>query len=191
MSNIKYFPLHEDHYERLLALANGVHGDNYMDLPSLKSYHQAGLVNGINASWVALDGERLVGFRLTWAAGNWQPDKWCSPELWGHSQDQVCYFKCNTVDSTYRAAGIGSQMLKLSIQEAAKQGAKAGLAHIWMQSPGNSAFKYFSKCGGKLVKEHPGKWQENCDNEGYVCPICGTQCDCVAAEMLLTFEDLN
>ncbi|GAB3011997.1 GNAT family N-acetyltransferase [Bowmanella dokdonensis] len=191
MSDIQYQQLTPDHFDRLLALANHVHGDNYLDMPSLQKLYNAGLKNDLNASWVALDDDRLVGFRLTLAAGNWQPDKWCSPSLWPVPRQEVCYFKCNTVDASYRAAGIGSKMLKLSVGEAAKQGAKAGLAHIWMASPGNSAFKYFSKCGGKLVKEHPGKWQENCINDGYVCPVCGTECDCVAAEMILQFEQAN
>lgn len=189
MTDIAYQPLAPVHFERLLQLANHVHGDNYLDQQSLTQYYHAGLKSGINASWVALDGERLVGFRLTLAAGNWQPDKWCSPALWHLPQDQVCYFKCNTVDEQYRAAGIGSTMLKLSVDKARQQGAKGGLAHIWLASPGNSAFLYFSKCGGQLVKEHPGKWQDNCENDGYVCPVCGTRCDCVAAEMLLRFEE--
>ncbi|WP_088330491.1 GNAT family N-acetyltransferase [Lacimicrobium sp. SS2-24] len=188
MKHIEYQELLPEHFERLLMLANRVHGDNYMDEPTLQAYWQAGFSNKINASWVALDGDKLVGFRLTLAAKNWQADKWCSPQLWLLPEDQVCYFKCNTVDEDYRAYGIGSKMLQLSVENAKKQGARGGLAHIWMASPGNSAYKYFSKCGGELVKEHPGKWLENVINDGYDCPVCDTGCDCVAAEMLLRFE---
>lgn len=188
MKQIDYRELQPEHFERLLRLANTVHGENYMDIQALKAYWQAGFSGQINASWVALDGDKLVGFRLTLAAGNWQPDKWCSPELWRIPATEVCYFKCNTVDADYRAYGIGSNMLKLSVQNAGRQGARGGLAHIWMASPGNSAFKYFSKCGGELVREHPGKWLENVINDGYDCPVCDSGCDCVAAEMLLRFH---
>ena len=65
---------------------------------------------------------------------------------------QVCYFKCNTVDESYRGYGIGSTLLRLSIDAAKQQGAKAGISHLWKQSPGNSAVKYFTKCGGQLVQ---------------------------------------
>lgn len=187
MQPIEYQELHPEHFERLLELANQVHGDNYMDLPALKAYWKAGFSSQINASWVALDGDKLVGFRLTLAAGNWQPDQWCSVDLWRLPLSKVCYFKCNTVDADYRAFGIGSKMLSLSVKNAGKQGARGGLAHIWMASPGNSAFRYFSKCGGELISRHPGKWHENVINDGYDCPVCNTGCNCVAAEMLLRF----
>ena len=133
-------------------------------------------------------GKELVGFRLTWAAGNWSLDEWCSPQLWGFSPDQVCYFKCNTVSETCRGKGVGSELLRLSIEQAKKQGSKAGLAHIWLASPGNSAYRYFSKCGGQVVKEHPGKWRELSLNDNYECPVCPGICECVAAEMLLRFS---
>jgi len=188
MKQILYTQLAPEHFEGILKLGNHVHGDNYMDLPQLQALYQQSFKQGINASWVALDGEQLVGFRLTQAAGNWHPDKWCSPTLWQTDVEQVCYFKCNTVDENYRGYGIGSHLLKRSVEKAQLQGAEAGLAHIWLASPGNSAYKYFSKCGGKMVKEHPGKWNDNCIEDNYQCPICGSPCDCVAGEMILHFS---
>lgn len=191
MIQIDYQQLNQQHFDAVIQLGNGVHGDNYLDQPAIQRIYQLGLKDKINASWVAMDQDKLVGFRLTIAAGNWQPDKWCRPELWPTAIDKTCYFKCNTVNPDYQGSGIGSAMLKHSVESARQQGAQAGLAHIWLASPGNSAFKYFSKCGGKLIKEHPGKWLENCIYDGYVCPICGTDCDCVAAEMLLPFNDTS
>ena len=131
----------------------------------------------------------LVGFRLTIAADKWKPDEWCSPELWTLSPHQVCYFKCNTVDEKVRGQGVGSTLLKKSIASARLQGAVAGLAHIWLASPGNSAFSYFKACGGELVKEHPNRWQKYSIEDNYDCPVCGSLCECTAAEMLLQFTE--
>lgn len=189
MSTIHYHPLHPSHFTPLLELANQVHGDNYMALDELETIYQKSFKNQINASWVAMDEGKLVGFRLTLAAGSWQADKWCSPELWPHDISQIYYFKCNTVNENYRGYGIGSALLKRSVAQAAKQGSLAGLAHIWLASPGNSAYKYFSKCGGKMVKEHPGKWNDHCLYDNYICPVCGSPCDCVGGEMLLDFAN--
>jgi hypothetical protein len=83
--------------------------------------------------------------------------------------------------------GIGSELLSRSIKSAKLQGCRAGLAHIWMASPGNSAFLYFSKCGGKIVQQHPNKWREQSIRHGYCCPVCADLCECIAAEMILHF----
>jgi len=91
------------------------------------------------------------------------------------------------VNANYRGHGIGSSLLMLSIEQAKLQGAKAGLAHIWLASPGNSAFKYFKKCGGELIKEHPNRWAGWYESHGYICPVCGADCDCTAAEMMIRF----
>ncbi|WJG08891.1 GNAT family N-acetyltransferase [Aliiglaciecola sp. LCG003] len=187
MTEIRFEPLAPQHFERIIALGNQVHGDNYLDVASLQDLYLNSFQHGINASLVSLDGDTLIGFRLTIAAKKWKMDKWCSADKWLLPSEQVCYFKCNTVDDAYRGLGIGSKLLSLSIEKARHQGAKAGLAHIWLASPGNSAYKYFSKCGGKLIAEHPGKWRHLSIEEGYCCPVCNDICECVAAEMLLEF----
>ncbi|XOV80802.1 MAG: GNAT family N-acetyltransferase [Aestuariibacter sp.] len=186
--NITYKAFEPSDIQAVITLGNLVHGDNYLDTKKAEYLYQASIKNNINASRVAYDQQQLVGFRLTQAAMQWHIDQWCSPDLWGHPKENVCYFKCNTVDERYRGYGIGSTLLKLSIKQAEKQGAQAGLAHIWLASPGNSAFKYFSKCGGKLVKEHPNRWQPLCQNDGYICPVCDGLCTCTAAEMIIHFN---
>jgi N-acetylglutamate synthase-like GNAT family acetyltransferase len=87
-----------------------------------------------------------------------------------------------------RGKGVGSTLLQKSIASAKQQNALAGIAHIWMQSPGNSAFKYFTASGGQLVKNHPNKWQIHTIEDGYECPVCDSICYCVAAEMIIHFE---
>ncbi|NMH59752.1 GNAT family N-acetyltransferase [Alteromonas ponticola] len=188
VKQIDYVQFEPAHFDRVIELGNRVHGDNYLTAESIKPIYEDSWHNNINASWVAILEDKVVGFRLTFAASKWTPSEWCSPELWPFPQEQVCYFKCNTVDKSIRAHGVGSKLLKRSIEQAKLQGAKAGLAHIWLASPGNSAYKYFSKNGGKLVKEHPNRWRHASIHEGYNCPVCEGYCECVAAEMILPFQ---
>ncbi len=180
-----------EHFERVIALGNLVHGENYLDAKSMQTIYQKGLSKGINASFVALDGDELIGFRLTYAPANWQTDQWCSTDKWRYPVAEVCYFKCNTVVAHARGHGIGGRLLKASVDAVKQQGAKAGVSHIWLQSPGNSAFKYFTKAGGELIKVHPKRWLNDCIEHGYQCTLCGTGCDCDAGEMLLDFSKLS
>ncbi|WP_448213145.1 GNAT family N-acetyltransferase [Colwellia sp. MEBiC06753] len=187
MTTLIYREFTPQDFEQVIALANYVHGDGYMDIDNTPQWYEKGLKNGINAGFVAYDGDKLVGFRITFAIGNWTIDKWSSPALWRVEPSQVCYFKCNTVDENYRGFGIGSKLLTLSIEAAKQQGALAGVSHLWKQSPGNSAVKYFTKCGGELVQSHPDKWREDALN-GYDCILCGHDCHCEAAEMIIYFN---
>lgn len=181
-----YKNLTPDDFAEVIRLGNQVHGDGYVDEAHLNDWHLKGIKNTINTGYVVYHGEDLVGFRITYAATQWQIDQWCSPELWRVDKDRVCYFKCNTVDAAFRGHGIGGKLLKLSIDAAKQQGAIAGVSHLWCQSPGNSAVKYFTKCGGELVKIHPDKWNEDSKN-GYDCTLCGFDCHCEAAEMIIRF----
>ena len=185
-ANIIYREMSVDDFSAVIDLATLVHGEGYIDQTSIQQWFNKGIRHSINASFVAYSQDKLVGFRLTYACQQWQIDQWCSPELWQIPADNVCYFKCNTVDEHFRGYGIGSALLSLSITAAKKQGAFAGVSHLWRESPGNSAVKYFSKCGGKLIKNHPERWNE-LSKQGYICPVCDNSCHCVAAEMLITF----
>ena len=188
--SITYSELQPEHFADVIALGNLVHGDGYLTAALIAKYHQQGIAKGINAGHVAYRGQEIVGFRLAFAAGQWQSDQWSSPELWPVAPEHMAYFKCNTIAPTLQGAGIGGKLLQLSIQALQAQGAKAGIAHLWMQSPGNAAVKYFSKHGGMLVKVHPDKWRADSLN-GYECVICGYDCHCSAAEMVLEFTKKN
>ncbi|MFD1619253.1 GNAT family N-acetyltransferase [Thalassotalea marina] len=184
---IRYQEMQIDDFEQVIQLGTDVHGEGYIDKTNLTEWFDKGVTTQSNANFVAYDGDKLVGFRITFAPNSWQIDHWCSPQLWQVPSNQVCYFKCNTVDQHYRGYGIGSKLLSLSINAITKQGATAGVSHLWMQSPGNSAVKYFTKCGGQLIKEHPDRWNE-LSQKGYLCPICHNDCHCSAAEMLIRFD---
>ena len=184
---IRYLPLTSAYFSQVITLANQVHGEGYLDDEKIKQWTNKGIVNAINCSFVALLDSKLVGFRSTYSANQWSIDQWCSPALWQVDSQKCCYFKCNTVDEKYRGLGIGKQLLKLAIEAAQQQGAQAGISHLWKQSPNNSAVSYFSKCGGKLIKSHPDKWNED-SRQGYDCVLCGHDCHCEAAEMIIHFN---
>ncbi|MEW6990747.1 GNAT family N-acetyltransferase [Colwelliaceae bacterium 6441] len=186
-SKITYKTLTSSDFEACIALGTQVHGDGYIDIHSIKEWLEKGIKNTINSSFVAYKGKKLVGFRITFSALQWQIDQWCSTKLWRIAPSKVCYFKCSSVDESYRGYGIGSQLLFLSIEAVKKQGAQAGVSHLWMESPGNSAVKYFSKSGGVLIKEHRDRWLESSLN-GYKCTICDSKCHCTAAEMIIYFS---
>lgn len=184
---INYREMLPDDFNAIIILATQVHGEGYLDNDTIKKWYAKGINNSINASFVAYSENKLIGFRLTFACQQWAIDQWCTPELWEVVTDQVCYFKCNTVDESYRGYGVGSQLLTLSIKAAKAQGAIAGVSHLWRESPGNSAVNYFSKCGGVLIMDHPERWNE-LSQHGYVCPICDNDCHCIAAEMMIKFS---
>ncbi len=187
MNNISYQKLSPKYFKQVIALGNKVHGDGYLNDESILAWTNRGISNNINCGYVALRGEALIGFRITFAAEHWQRDQWCSPALWQTDEDKCCYFKCNTVDEDFRGFGVGKQLLQLSITSAKQQGAKAGVAHLWKQSPNNSAVAYFTHCGGELVKSHPDKWNEE-SKQDYNCILCGHDCHCEAAEMIIYFD---
>lgn len=195
MTKVKYEKLTPKHFKQVIKLANEVHGDGYLNDKSIANWTERGISSNINCGYVALFSnssnteteDKLIGFRITFAAEHWQTDQWCCPDLWQIPKDKCCYFKCNTVDENYRGLGVGKKLLQFSISAAEKQGAKAGVAHLWKQSPNNSAVAYFTHCGGVLVKSHPDKWNEE-SKQGYNCILCGHDCHCEAAEMIIYFD---
>ncbi|MCU7375848.1 GNAT family N-acetyltransferase [Paucibacter sp. O1-1] len=135
----------------------------------------------------AIENDQLIGFRLTYAAGQWPQDQWCTVDKWGVAFEDVCYFKSNTIAESARGKGLGGQLLAASKAAVIAQGAKAGVSHLWQQSPNNAAVRYFTKAGGVLIAEHPQRWHQRYMGEEYICVICDHDCHCVACEMLLTF----
>ncbi|MGB0894186.1 MAG: GNAT family N-acetyltransferase [Parashewanella sp.] len=174
-------------FEAVIRVGNLVHGDGYLNSDELGQLYEKGIKSHINASFVAIENDELLGFRLTYAAGNWAIDKWCSTEYWGVDPQKVCYFKSNTLIDCARGKGLGGLLLSKSVEAVKQQGAIAGLAHLWQQSPNNSAVRYFSKAGGKLIKAHPNRWSWENMSRHYFCSVCGGNCRCTACEMLLMF----
>lgn len=177
----------ESDFAAIIKLGNEVHGDGYLDLPAINEMLKKSNKGGLNSSYVMYDGDKLVGFRITYAPGSWPLDPWCTPDLWPVAKQDVAYFKCNTIDPAYQGQGLGGKLLAASVTTLKQMGAKAGLSHIWMQSPGNASYKYFTKAGGQLIKTHPRRWNDDPNLADYICIICGKDCHCDASEMMLVF----
>jgi ribosomal protein S18 acetylase RimI-like enzyme len=185
---VQIVELMSEHFSPVILLANQIHGDNYLDTAALTQMQQQGIKQGVNASFVALDDKHnIVGYRLSFSAGQWQPDIWCSQALWPVLADKMAYFKSVGVAASQRGKGIASALLQHSVSALQQQGAAAGLAHIWRESPGNAAERYFSHAGATVLKIHPDRWRHLSETAGYHCPRCGALCRCSAAEMLLRF----
>lgn len=188
-NSLKLVPLEPLHFDRVIDLGNDVHGDGYLTTEIITKIYKKSILHDINCSFVILDDEKMVGFRLTYAPTLWSIDEWCSPDLWQLPIEQLCYFKSSTVDKNYRGKGIAKQMLQASILAADKMGANGGICHTWMQSPGNAAYQYFIKSGGIHLKTYPNRWLQD-SIEGYRCIVCGADnyCRCDAGEMILYFD---
>ena len=167
-------------------LATLVHGAGYTEPQQLASWLAQGTKAGQCACLLAEIEKQTVAYRISFAAGQWQTDQWCSEALWPVPLDKLAYFKSVAVHPLWQGRGIGQQLLQQSIQALKQQGATAGLAHLWRESPNNSAVRYFSKAGGRLLQIHPNRWQ-HLSADGYLCPRCGAVCCCSAAEMVLEF----
>lgn len=186
-SNVIYRPITAADSAAVITLANEVHGANYLNEDSLAALLAGGTVGDVALNWLAERDGELLGVRLTLAPGNWPIDDACTPEEWPKPAEKMCYFKCAAVADKARGLGIGKTLLQRSIEGAKQLGCEAGLAHIWMQSPNNSAYEYFSRCGGVLITKHPERWLQASLEDGYYCPICDGDCYCDAGEMVLVF----
>ncbi|GHG74818.1 hypothetical protein GCM10010919_28590 [Alishewanella longhuensis] len=179
-------PLEPEFFQVVVSLANKVHGEGYLTLNSLASMVARGCLAGKNASYVAVLEDKVVAYRLSFAAGQWQPDQWCSVADWPVNTTTMAYFKSVAVSQQFQGYGIGQALLQQSIRVLKQQGAEGGLAHLWRESPNNSAVRYFSKAGATLVAIHENRWQ-HLSAQGYICPRCDALCSCSAAEMVLMF----
>jgi ribosomal protein S18 acetylase RimI-like enzyme len=192
--NVRF--LREKEFDGIIELGNRVFGDNYLNQELLEEYLKRSTKDGINCSFSLTlnEGdevpERVIGFRITWAPGSWidSYEMELHPEEWGFDPEKVAYMKSNCLDEEFRGSGFGRMLLDRAIAETKRQGAEAALAHIWMHSPGNSAFRYFSRAGGKLVREYPGYWVDF-HGEDSPCVRCGAGCQCTCAEMILDFAN--
>lgn len=182
---MRIFNLGVSDFEKVLELGNRIHGDNYMDVARLTQDLDRSIKDGINCSFVAYEDvtDKLMGFRLTNAPGQWEIGDIYSVEKWGIPHNQLCYFRSVAIDPNYRRQGLGRIFLGKSIDTVRLQGGVGGIAHIWAGSPNNSAYLYFTRCGGKVIKRHPEVWA------GQHCPTCGGVCTCDGIEMILRFDE--
>lgn len=195
MDNTYYVNLlKEEDFDKVIELGNRIFGDGYLSQEVMRDVLKKSVKDGINCSFTLSmsegDGVRkLIGFRLTYAPGQWM-DSYSfetRPELWGFGPDKVAYMKSNCLDEKFRGSGLGRMLLDHAIGATRRAGAEAAVAHIWMNSPGNSAYKYFLRAGGKEVVVYPAYWT-NLHSEEAPCIHCGSSCICPAAEMIIDFS---
>ena len=181
--------LAEKHFPEVIRLGNKINGEGYLSDRKMEEIFLKGLFQDLNCNYVACDGDILIGFCLGYAPGNWEIDKWCTVKAWGVPPDKVCYLKANMVEEEYRRQGIGTALLNKALETAKKMGAVAAVSHIWVDSPGGSAVKYFAKADGHFIKLHRDRWLETCITSGYRCVHHGDYCTCSAAEMIIYFGE--
>ncbi len=75
----------------------------------------------------------------------------------------------NITKSEFRGQGLATTLLNRSVETVKKMGGVAAVTHIWMESPGGGAMKYFAKAGGEFVRLHKNRWLEDCIKSNYRC----------------------
>lgn len=191
--NIRF--LQEKDFENIIKLGNSIFGDNHLTQDNLKSILKKSTKDNKNCSFILTlnegDGiERFIGFRLTYAPGQWIDSYDSNLELsldkWGFDSEKTAYMKINALDEQFRGLGFGRMLLDRAIAETRRMGAEAAVAHIWMNSPNNSAYNYFSRAGGRVVKLYPSYFTYHAKDNP--CIRCGFPCECLAAEMIIDYS---
>ena len=162
-------------------------GKDYYSYSELQDVFKKGNQGALNASFIALSGDNVVGVRLTYAPGTWIESsteifkKGLSTKEWKVLSSKMGYFKSLFVHGDFQGKGIGKVLSNKALSILKEMGAEAVLCHSWMESPENSSQRYLLKMGFQKIKEHPKFWYEI----DYFCPRCGpSRCVCTAGEMI-------
>ena len=162
-------------------------GKDYYIYSELQDVFKKGNQGALNASFIALSGDNVVGVRLTYAPGTWIESsteifkKGLSTKEWKVLSSKMGYFKSLFVHGDFQGKGIGKVLSNKALSILKEMGAEAVLCHSWMESPENSSQRYLLKMGFQKIKEHPKFWYEI----DYFCPRCGpSRCVCTAGEMI-------
>jgi ribosomal protein S18 acetylase RimI-like enzyme len=187
--------LKKEDFDAIVKLGDKIVGKHYTSRKELEDILKRSTKDGVNCSFTLSinegdgAGERLIGFRLTCAPGQWVDSysRELSRQDWGFDPEKVAYLKSNMIEEEFRGRGFGRMLLDYTVAAAKRAGADAGVAQVWMNSPGNSAFKYFTRAGGRLIKIYPAYWADLHDTDA-LCSHCGAVCNCPAAEMIIDFS---
>jgi len=160
-------------------------GMGYFSLRELQEIHTLSCKDELCSSFLAAEGEKLLGIRLSYAPGKWVTKaRGLSLDKWSVSPQRVGHFKSLFVHTENQGQGIGHKLSSTSIECLKLMGAEGVVCHSWLESPGNSSQNYLKKMGFKTVAEHPMFWS----TVDYICTRCGKgTCQCTASEMILYF----
>jgi ribosomal protein S18 acetylase RimI-like enzyme len=170
--------------QKIVDFADQWIAENYYKKSQLRALLMKGVREDVNASFVALDKNKIIGFGLAFAPSEWitQDDEFnLSSHLWNVPSDDVAYLKNLVVDKNYQGLGIGRAILDKTTQAVKDMGAKAIVCHSWVESPKNTSRKYFDKMNFKPVNLHDNFWYF----KDYICAkYSPRKCDCSACEMI-------
>ena len=157
-------------------------GSNYFTDESLEEILEISTQKGKCSSLIALEEERLVGVRITYAPGRWiYQQRGLSIKDWPITPDKVGYFKSLFVADDFQNRGVGRSLSLASLEILKEIGAGAVICHSWLESPGNGSSNYLEKLGFQPVKRHEKFWLE----VDYQCVKCAPErCICTALEMI-------
>lgn len=176
-------------FPKIVGFSDRHIGKRYYSIGDLWEVYGQSITEFGCSSFVALDGENIVGIRLTRNHGTgWSGEKKVRFELWKTSVSTAAYFQSLFLHPDYQGKGLGKELSLKSIEVLKKAGAKSIITHSHVESPNNSSFKYLSKLGFRGIFTHEQYWAEI----DYQCSSCNFRpCTCSATEMVLMLDELD
>jgi predicted N-acetyltransferase YhbS len=105
-------------------------GEGYFSEQELKDIFKLSQGNGMNASYLAFQGEELAAVRLSLAPGEWvKTMRGLNPKKWGVPDSQVGYFKSLFVAEKFQRQGPGRGLSQKSLLTLKDMGAQAVVCH--------------------------------------------------------------
>lgn len=178
---MKIVSLQRKYFDQVIKFSDINIGTNYFSHQDLEKILELSIKDGLNCSLLSLDDEnKISGIRLSYAPGRVFEVEDRIKEIPVKPQE-LGYFKSLFIGDKYQGQGLGSALSAKSMEILKEMGAKGIMSHSWVQSPGNSSFKYLTKIGFRELREIPNFWT----HIDYDCTHCGAgnKCYCSAKEM--------
>lgn len=158
-------------------------GTDYYSLSELEDNFKRAEKNGVMCSFVLVDGDEILGLRLSYPPGQWLKGKGSKlrSDLWKVSIEDAGYFQSLFISEKLRGQGWGPKLSQAAIANLRRVGAKAIVTHSWVQSPNDSSGRYLRQLGFASVAMHKEYWKD----VDYICTYDGKPCLCTAEEMIL------
>jgi len=144
----------------------------------------------LGASVAAVQGNHIIGVRLTYGSGEWF-SSFSSETLFieklGIPIEKIAYFKTIFVFPAWTGKGLGGRLSQKSLELLKQEGCAGVICHsVTNFSQNNSSQKYLAKLGFKSLGVHEKFWK---DISGLYCNLCSSEpCLCDAEEMYLNLE---
>lgn len=186
--NINYRNIDLSDIDPVLEFTDKWIGKGYFKKDELRTLLLMGVKDNLNASFMALDGDKIVAVRITLAPYQWTdlPDihPYLTTHMWRVTYKRAGYFKSLFVDQEYQKKGIGTELTKRSMEVLMKMGCMAIVCHSWLESPSDSSRKYLRRLKFESVAKHRNFWFL----KDYECIKCSpSACSCTAEEMIYYF----